>query len=110
MLIRAVTATAVPGSPPQLQAQVLQQEKQSISSYGQGPLVQTKGLDEMQDLQQQQQAISSSSQCLLIQTKGLVEKEEVLTDHEAAADMRRHSSCEEQVQQPAEGQSAESIR
>ena len=69
-----------------------------------------EGLDEMQDLQQQQQAISSSSQGLLIQKKGLVEKEEVLTDHEAAADMRRHSSCEEQVQQPAEGQSAESIR
>ncbi len=47
---------------------------------------------------------------LLSQKKGLVEKEELLTDHEAAADMRRHSSCEEQVQQPAEGQSAESIR
>ncbi len=111
VLIRAVTATAVPGSPPELQVQDLQQEQQSISSYGQRLSSQTKDQVEMQDLQQQQQqAISSCGPGLLSQKKGLVEKEELLTDHEAAADMRRHSSCEEQVQQPAEGQSAESIR
>ncbi len=111
VLIRAVTATGVPGIPPQLQMQDLQQQQQSISNCDQRLSSQTKDQVEMQDLQQQQQqAISSCGPGLLSQKKGLVEKEELLTDHEAAADMRRHSSCEEQVQQPAEGQSAESIR
>lgn len=31
-------------------------------------------------------------------------------DHKEAAEVRRHGSCEEQVEQQAEGQSAESIR
>ena len=110
VLIKAVTATAVPGTPPELQVQDLQQQQQSVSSYGQGALSQTKGLVETQDLQQQQQAICSCRQGLLSQKKGLFEKQELLTDHEAAAEVRRHSSCEEQVEQPAEGQSAESIR
>ena len=110
VLIRAVSATAVPGTPPELQVQDLQQGQQSSSSYGQGLWSQTKGRVEMQDLQQQQQAISSCSQGLLSAKKGSVEKEELVTDHEAAADLRRHSSCVEQVQQQAEGQSAESIR
>ena len=83
VLNRAVTATAVPSIPPQLQ---------------------------VQDLQPRQESVSSCSQGLLRQKIGLVEKEELLTDHEAAAEVRKHSSCKEQVQQPAEGQSAESIR
>ncbi len=83
VLIRAVTVTAAPSIPPQL---------------------------EMQDLQQQQPAISNSGQGLSSHNIGKVEREELLTDHKAAADVRRHSSCEEQVRQPAEGQPAEGIR
>jgi len=83
VLIRAVTLTAVPGSP--------------------------SGL-EVQDLQQHQQAISNSGQGLLSHKEGKAEQEEVLTDHEAAAGVRRHSSSEEQLQQPAQGRSAESMR
>ena len=83
LLIRAVTLTAVPGSP--------------------------SGL-EVQDLQQHQQAISNSGQGLLSHKEGKAEQEEVLTDHEAAAGVRRHSSSEEQLQQPAQGRSAESVR
>ena len=83
VLIRAVTVTAVPGSPSELQVQDLQQQKQAISGCGQG--------------------LSSHKE-------GKVEREELLTDHKAAADVRRHSSCEEQLQQPAEGRSAESLR
>jgi len=83
VLIRAVTVTAAPSIPPQL---------------------------EVQDLQQQQQAISGCGQGLSSHKAGIVEQEELLTDHKAAADVRRHSSCEEQVQQPSEGRSAESTR
>ncbi len=112
VLIRAVTATAVPGIPPQLEVQDLQQQQQAISSCGQGLLSQMKGIVEMQDLQQQQQqeAVSSHGQGLLSQKKGIVKRDELLTDHEAVADMRQQGSSEEQLQQPAEGQSAESIR
>ena len=80
VLIRAVTVTAVPGSP--------------------------SGLE----VQQHQQAISNSGQGLLSHKEGKVEQEEVLTDHEAAAGVRRHSSSEEQLQQPVQGRSAESMR
>ncbi len=83
VLIRAVTVNAMPGTLPEL---------------------------EVQDLQQQQQAISNSGQGLLSHKGGKAEREELLTDHKAAAEVRRHSSCEEQVQQPAEGRSAESTR
>ncbi len=83
VLIRAVTVTAVPGIPPQL---------------------------EVQDLQQQQQASSSCGPGLPSHKGGKVEREELLSDHKAAADERRHSSCEEQLQQPAEVQPAESTR
>jgi len=82
VLIRAVTATAVPGIPPQL---------------------------EVQDLQHQQQPISGCGQCLSSHKEGIVETEELLTDHKAAVDVRKHSSSEEQLQQPVKGQSAESI-
>ena len=83
VFIRAVTVTAAPSIPPQL---------------------------EVQDLQQQQQAISGCGQGLSSHKGGKVEREELLTDHKAAADVRRHSSCEKQVQQPSEGRSAESTR
>jgi len=83
VLIRAVTATVVPGTLPELQ---------------------------VQDLQKQQRAISGCGQGLSSHKEGKVEREKLLTDHKAAADVRRHSSCEEQLQQPAEGRSAESIR
>ena len=85
VLIRAVTASAVPGTPPELQ---------------------------VQDLQQQQQAISGCGQGLLNQKKGIVETEELLTrqDHKAAADVRQQGSSEEKLQKPIEVQAAESIR
>ena len=47
---------------------------------------------------------------IVLQKAGIVEKEQLLTDHKEAAEVRRHGSCEEQVEQQAEGQSAESIR
>jgi len=65
---------------------------------------------QVQDLQQQQQAISGCGQGLLNQKKGIVETEELLTDHKAAADMRQQGSSEEKLQKPIEVQAAESIR
>ena len=81
VLIRAVTATAVPGSPSELQVQGLQQQQQAISNSGQG----------------------------LSSHKGQVEMEELLTDHKAA-DVKEHGSNAKQLHQPVDGQTAESIR